>query len=112
MMNFPTRRQFQAWLKRKEPQEIVSVDGWWACDCPLAKFLETKGAPKPYVRPDVKGASASCWRESDGEERSILPRWANKFALEIDNVAHVFGRGMRAVTAAQCIAALEKTLAQ
>ena len=85
-MNFPARKKFEEWL-RTQPAETLVGECCSLGRCPLAKFLEFRGAPNPYVRPD-QTALNSCWRPSDGGPRRPLPQWANNFAREVDLYRH------------------------
>ena len=119
MKEFPPAESFRTYLKALAPDEIVSQD-WGCCTCPLAIWLvETRQASEPYIVPGIcyGAGEGGTWRdlgeedlENPGEPDS-LPAWANDFAQAIDALAEVDGPAhphFRAVTAAECLAILDK----
>jgi hypothetical protein len=82
-MNFPARKKFEEWLREKAPDALVGK----CCSsgsCPIAKFLEARGAQSPYVRPD-QTALNSYWGPSIFNSPRPLPQWANDFARKVDS---------------------------
>lgn len=105
------RSWFKVWLKKQPSGRVFArVDG---CNCPLAEFLKSRGAPKPYVGlqymiPDIGDATerAIAIRVAIKGPQAVgarkLPGWAEGFVYGL-----VCGIG-DTVTAGECMALLEK----
>lgn len=95
---FPSLSEFRAWLERM-PGNAVAGFARAACDCPLAKCLEARGAISPTVVPGpVPGGDWSAYNMST----TSLPSWADDFGVRVDE-----GRPCwRPVTAAECLSIL------
>jgi hypothetical protein len=92
-----TRDFFRLWLERCEPDAVVGC-AQAACDCPIAKHLawETGGIWS------VGGGVYKRLGELSPELVEYMPTWARSFVAEVDR------GGRNNITAAECLAALDK----
>ncbi len=78
------RKHFRAWLEAQRAGTTVGVPGD-ACDCPLANYLISMGGTHVHVLPN-SGAQTGTFFPTGIENDDIpLPKWANEFALAVDN---------------------------
>jgi hypothetical protein len=92
------REDFEAWLREKQPRELVGYPRT-GCDCPLARFLRERGLPGAQV------LLASYRPTGILAEDRPLPNWALQFRGQVDR-SRAYG-----VTARHALRALQETRA-
>jgi hypothetical protein len=93
------KSKFIAWLKTKEPDEIVG-ENRSSCGCPIAKFYhDASGGSEVSIYERLETG----YMIDRGYSKQPLPMWAAHFVFTVD------GNGDRKITAQHALSILDET---